>query len=289
MTGTPSQGDWPEVMAAFDAWADLASDARGPWLERLATSNAGLHARVVSLIRADEDAQAQSFLSPQARPRAAPTAGLEGRHLGPWLVERLIGSGGMGHVWLARRTDGLYDGQAAIKLMRLASGDAGADARFAREGRLLGRLGHPNIARLLDAGVTAEGERFLVLEYIEGERIDRWCDEHRLTVQRRLELFIDVCKAVAHAHENLVRPSRPQAVEHLRHRERRRQAARLRRRQAHRRREQRIDGDHARGRRGPDAAIRGARATERRRRLDSDRRVRARRRSLRLAQRLEAV
>lgn len=88
--------------------------------------------------------------------------------------------------------------------MRLAVADAGANERFAREGRLLGRLNHPNIARLLDAGVTPSGERFLVLEYVEGERIDRWCDEHRLTVAERVALFVAVCKAVAHAHENLV-------------------------------------------------------------------------------------
>jgi serine/threonine-protein kinase len=110
----------------------------------------------------------------------------------------------MGQVWLARRTDGLYDGLAAIKLMRFAVGDVAANARFAREGRLLGRLSHPNIARLLDAGVTPAGERFLVLEYVQGGRIDEWCDSQRLPLTRRIELFIDVCKAVAHAHENLI-------------------------------------------------------------------------------------
>ena len=125
----------------------------------------------------------------------------------------------MGQVWLARRTDGLYDGLAAIKLMRLSAIDAGANARFAREGQLLGRLNHPSIARLLDAGVTESGERYLVLEYVDGERIDRYCDQRRLTVAQRIALFMVVCQAVAHAHENLVVHRDLRAVEHLRHRQ----------------------------------------------------------------------
>ncbi len=191
-------------MAAFDAWADLAEADSGAWLEAMAAANPELHRRVASLIRSDQDAEGGAFLGQDIAVSQLPAGGLEGRQLGPWLVERLIGSGGMGHVWLARRTDGLYDGRAAIKLMRLAVADAGANARFAREGRLLGRLNHPNIAKLLDAGVTPAGERYLVLEYVDGERIDRWCDEHRLTLAQRVSLFIRVCGAVAHAHENLV-------------------------------------------------------------------------------------
>ncbi|HWK82346.1 MAG TPA: serine/threonine-protein kinase, partial [Caldimonas sp.] len=204
MTSSPDTNEWAAAMAAFDAWAELQEAQRGAWLAELAAAQPALHERVVSLIRADRDAEDLSFLSSGDAAPAPALANLEGKRLGPWLIERLIGSGGMGQVWLARRTDGLYEGRAAIKLMRLAVADAGANERFAREGRLLGRLNHPNIARLLDAGVTPSGERFLVLEYVEGERIDRWCDEHRLTVAERVALFVAVCKAVAHAHENLV-------------------------------------------------------------------------------------
>ncbi|MDQ2928705.1 MAG: serine/threonine protein kinase [Pseudomonadota bacterium] len=181
----------------------MPTSDRAAWLTGLADSDADLHAKVETLIRADEEADERSFLSP-ASDLSAAAAGLAGQRLGPWLIERLLGSGGMGQVWLARRTDGLYDGLAAIKLMRLASADAGANQRFAREGRLLGRLNHPHIARLLDAGVSAAGERYLVLEYVEGECIDLWCDEHRLTIAQRVALFVGVCQAVAHAHENLV-------------------------------------------------------------------------------------
>jgi eukaryotic-like serine/threonine-protein kinase len=191
-------------MAAFDAWAELPDAERDAWLSTLATTEPHVHQRLLALIRSDRDAEARSFLTAGDGGEPVEPAGLEGQHLGPWLVERLIGSGGMGQVWLARRTDGLYDGRAAIKLMRLAALEPGANERFAREGRLLGRLSHPNIARLLDAGVTPSGERYLVLEYVEGERIDDFCDEHRLTLAQRVELFISVCGAVAHAHENLI-------------------------------------------------------------------------------------
>ena len=204
MTEAQQPQEWAQAMAAFDAWTELPEAERAAWLDSMAQAKPGLHARVASLIRADQEAEGESFLSPGITPAGLPASGMEGRQLGPWLIERLIGSGGMGQVWLARRTDGLYDGQAAIKLMRLPSADAGADERFAREGRLLGRLNHPNIARLLDAGVTPSGERYLVLEYVEGERIDRWCDEHRLTIAQRVALFVAVCRAVSHAHENLV-------------------------------------------------------------------------------------
>ena len=198
-----------EAMQQFDAWLALPEAERANWLAALAAHNPNVHARVTALIGADRDAEAASFLHAQPAPAGsllddAPEPTLAGRRLGPWQIDRLIGTGGMGQVWLARRTDGLYEGLAAIKLMRLAATDAGANARFAREGQLLGRLNHPNIARLLDAGVTESGERYLVLEYVDGERIDRYADAHTLTVAQRVNLFIAVCEAVAHAHENLV-------------------------------------------------------------------------------------
>ncbi len=200
MTPSPHQA----AFEAFDRWLALAADEQAGWLDALATRDPALHRRVVDLIAADGAAEARRFLSlPPTTVVRADDATLAGTRLGPWLVEKLIGSGGMGHVWLARRTDGLYEGLAAIKLVRLAVADAGAAARFAREGQLLGRLSHPHIARLLDAG-TAGGERYLVLEHVDGERIDHWCDRRRLAVDKRIALFLTVCEAVSHAHENLV-------------------------------------------------------------------------------------
>ena len=110
----------------------------------------------------------------------------------------------MGTVWLARRSDGRYEGQAAVKLLNLALLDPVGSERFRREGTLLARLNHPNIARLLDAGVADGGQPYLVLEYVEGSRIDRYCDERRLSPEARLRLFLDVLVAVSHAHANLI-------------------------------------------------------------------------------------
>jgi serine/threonine protein kinase/TolA-binding protein len=127
-----------------------------------------------------------------------------GAAFGVYRLEREIGRGGMGEVWLAVRTDGLYDTRVAIKTLHAHLTRAEDRDRFAREARILGRLAHPHIARLLDAGVAAEGQLYLVLEYVEGQRIDRWCDAHRLDVRARLRLVLDLCDAIAHAHAHLV-------------------------------------------------------------------------------------
>ncbi|HEX5633657.1 MAG TPA: serine/threonine-protein kinase, partial [Gemmatimonadales bacterium] len=109
-----------------------------------------------------------------------------------------------GTVWLARRSDGRYEGTAAVKLPNLARLDAVGAERFRREGTLLARLSHPGIAQLLDAGVTPDGQPYLVLEHVEGTRIDRYADERRLAPEARLRLFLEVLGAVAHAHANLI-------------------------------------------------------------------------------------
>lgn len=145
---------------------------------------------------------------PRPAAEAASTAAGTGARLGAWELVDVIGVGGMGEVWVATRGDGLYTGRAAVKLLRSAhAGSAMAgllNARFAREGELLARLTHPHIAQLLDAGVTPEGTRYLVLEYVQGVRIDQWCDARRLAVDARLRLLLQVCEAVAFAHANLI-------------------------------------------------------------------------------------
>ena len=131
-----------------------------------------------------------------------------GTRLGAWELREVIGSGGMGEVWAASRSDGLHRGRAAVKLLRATPGNAALsamiNARFAREGELLARLTHPHIAQLLDTGFAPDGTRYLVLEYVTGERIDRWCDARKLAVPARLALLQQVCSAVAFAHANLI-------------------------------------------------------------------------------------
>ena len=125
--------------------------------------------------------------------------------IGPYRFKRELGRGGMGAVYLAERVDGELDRKVAVKLMRRGTGgDAGLRRRFRDERQILARLEHPNIASLIDGGVTPDGRLFFVMQYVEGVPIDRYCDEHALTVEDRLRLFMDVCAAVKHAHDNQV-------------------------------------------------------------------------------------
>jgi serine/threonine protein kinase len=145
----------------------------------------------------------EHFLEYQpAQPNAEPS--LTGETLGAYKLLSHIGEGGMGNVWLAERIDGRFERRVAVKFLHLAMASQGVAERFKREGRILGQLAHPHIAELIDAGVTLKGEPYLVLEYVKGNQIDEYCDERMLGVDARIELFLDVLSAVAHAHTNLV-------------------------------------------------------------------------------------
>jgi serine/threonine-protein kinase len=140
---------------------------------------------------------------------AAGLAGLErasmvGRQIGGYTIERLIDDGGMSEVWLAARSDGQFEGRCAIKFLDGLVAYPQLAVRFRHEGRILARLAHPNIARLLDAGVTESGRQYLVLEYVDGQRIDEYCESRRLSTAERIPLFLDVVAAVVHAHGNLI-------------------------------------------------------------------------------------
>ena len=117
---------------------------------------------------------------------------------------RELGSGGMGVVWLAERTDGLINRPVALKLPHGAWKRAGLAERMARERAILATLTHPNIAHLYDAGLAPDGQPYLAIEYVEGRRIDVYCDAHSLDVKARLRLFAQVADAVAYAHGKLI-------------------------------------------------------------------------------------
>ncbi|MBL0730759.1 serine/threonine-protein kinase [Piscinibacter sp. HJYY11] len=203
----PSTQAWREVLALFDRWADADEPARAAELKRIQAEHPTLYPRLLAMIEADRAAEAHDFLAEAAQvPAAEPPAASHwtGTRLGAWELREPIGSGGMGHVWRATRSDGLYAGRAAVKLLHSTRLDAQAQARFAREGEFLARLTHPHIAQLLDAGLAPDGTRYLVLEYVPGERIDHWCDARKLGIEARLKLFMQVCEAVAYAHSHLV-------------------------------------------------------------------------------------
>src|SRR5262249_16004063 len=130
--------------------------------------------------------------------------GLLGKQFGPYKVLSLLGRGGMGSVWRAERVDGLFKRQVALKLVHAALVGRVTAERFAHEHEILASLNHPNIARLLDAGISGDGQPYLALEYIEGTPFLAYCDERRLPIRQRLELFLQVLLAVQYAHGHLV-------------------------------------------------------------------------------------
>ncbi len=212
--------DWTRLSPLLDELLDLDEAARRARLAALQPEDAALAAQLAELLQRDAALSQAGFLGAPAVPglaalqalsgagAAAPAAG---EAVGPYTLERLLGEGGMGSVWLARRSDGRYEGQVAIKFLRaellgLGGGPAPGQAeRFAREGAILARLAHPHIARLLDAGVARDGTLpYLVLEHVAGLPIDQWCEARQLDVRARVRLLLDVVDAVAHAHHRLI-------------------------------------------------------------------------------------
>ncbi|MDP2006949.1 MAG: protein kinase [Rubrivivax sp.] len=195
---TPNAVTWARISPLLDEALDLPASERGAWLAALKLQAPQDAALLQGLLERHEAAGRDDFLAGSAR--AGSPVPAAGHRLGPWTIEAPLGEGGMASVWLARRSDGRHDGQAAIKLMHGRLHGTQASQRFEREGRILARLEHPHIARLLDAGVADDGQPYLVLELVRGEHIDRHCDARRLGVDARLALFDDVLAAVAHAH-----------------------------------------------------------------------------------------
>ncbi|MEX0748041.1 MAG: serine/threonine-protein kinase, partial [Rhodothermales bacterium] len=154
----------------------------------------------------------ESFLTASAAEVAAPLLAsvLSSRDEAPdligekWRVLHLIGHGGMGTVYLAERVDGQFSQRVAVKLIKRGMDSDEIVARFIRERQILARLNHPNIASILDGGLLDDGRPFIVMEHVEGEPIDEFCERRQLPIHRRLQLFLTVCGAVQHAHQHLV-------------------------------------------------------------------------------------
>jgi len=134
----------------------------------------------------------------------AANTSLVGERIGSYQLGEMLASGGMGTVYKAFRADNQFEKQVAIKLIRKEIATDQMQHQFLRERQMLAHLEHPHIARLYDGGVTEEGLPYLVMEYIDGQPITEYCDEHRLTVEQRLQLFLQVCSAVQYAHQNLI-------------------------------------------------------------------------------------
>lgn len=194
---------WLEVSPHLDTVLELEPQRRRAWLEDFERRAPVLAARVRSHLADLAELEEQDFLGGNAASTLA-GATLAGQRFGAYTLDRPIGHGGMGTVWLAHRSDGRFAGQAAVKLLNTALVGHPSEQRFAREGNVLARLQHPNIAHLLDAGVSAGSQPYLVLEYVQGERVDRYCETCNLSIEQRITLFLDVLAAVSHAHRNLI-------------------------------------------------------------------------------------
>ena len=198
---------WQHVERLFHEAAALDPEQRAEYLARECGADAALRAVVESLLRRDRagvdpiqegvSRAAQDLLQTQAN-------ALLGQRLGAWRICKQIARGGMGAVYLAERADGQFEQRAALKILSPALLSPDGLGRFNAERQILARLNHASIARLIDGGTTAEGIPYLVMEYIEGTAIDRYCEERRLDARAQLRLVQKLCAAVDYAHKNLV-------------------------------------------------------------------------------------
>lgn len=192
---------WHAISPLFDRALDLDAEARQRFVDDVRASDPKTGEILTRLLGSHERLLDSTFLDTPALADAEPD--LAGTTIGAYTLDVPLGAGGMGVVWKAHRSDGRYEGAVALKLLQLGLLQH-AEATFTLEGTLLARLSHPNIARLLDAGVTAAGQPYLVLEYVEGTRLDTFAEARQLDVPARLVLLLQVCAAVAHAHAHLI-------------------------------------------------------------------------------------
>lgn len=201
---------WHRVSELLDGALDLEPAERAAFLERACLDDTELRAEAQRLLRACE--AATDFLIEPAAEFAAPllahayedSGAAVPERAGPFRIVGEIGHGGMGAVYLAERADAEFRQRVALKFVRGGLGSEYLVRRFREERQILASLDHPNIARLLDGGVSAEGMPWFAMEYVDGTPIERFCDERRLGVEARLALFLKVCGAVQYAHRNLV-------------------------------------------------------------------------------------
>ena len=199
---------WADAKRVFEAALDRPDTERAAFVEKACSGNTALLAEVRSLL--NWHGGSTGFLeTPAGRVTDLPAEGtsaarLIGTSVGPWRILDVVGSGGMGVVYRAERADAAFRRHAALKVVRPGPDSPQIMQRFQLERETLAALDHPNIARLMDGGTTADGQPFFVMELVDGEPIDRYCDDHRLSIDERLDLFRKVCAGVQYAHENLV-------------------------------------------------------------------------------------
>jgi len=201
-------GQWKRIEELFTATLDLPPENRAAYLDDVCVGDENLQTEVQRLlVLHDQNGEFLEFpgaMCNDMRAGEGTKAFWSGRRVGAFKLIEPLAFGGMGSVWLADRDDDQFTQRVAVKLMNLGLMTGDLRHRFQKEQQALAQLEHPYITRLIDGGTTEEGFPFLVMEYVNGLPIDRFCDAQRLTVPSRLELFRHVCEAVHFAHQNLI-------------------------------------------------------------------------------------
>lgn len=198
---------WKRLEALYIAALELTPTERTVFLDEALTDDPTLRQEIEEMLSIDEESIAlavENRLFLQRKTQQLPQEDLIGTQMGPYRLEKLIGKGGMGEVYLAHRADDQYEQKVALKLVRHGYRNSQLLSRFRMERQVLARLTHPNITRLLDGGIDPDGRPYLVMQYVEGLPITKFCDKHQLSIEDRLKLFQTVCAAVQHAHQNLI-------------------------------------------------------------------------------------
>jgi serine/threonine protein kinase/tetratricopeptide (TPR) repeat protein len=193
--------EWRLLSPLLDQALALEGEERQTWIK---AQEPEIAYRLEILLLEHSVLASDGFLETGVVDLPSTAATLAGQTIGAFEVVSQIGQGGMGSVWLARRNDGRFERQVALKFLNIALLGKEGEDRFKREGKILALLAHRHIAELIDAGVTITGQPYLVLEYVNGDQIDRYCDQRRLDLPTRIRLFLQVLDAVAAAHANLI-------------------------------------------------------------------------------------
>ncbi len=209
---------WQQVKQVLATALELAPEERAAYLDSSYAADSSLREDLEPLVASEQQLR-NEFLSEEDLAEAArilPSGEVSwvGRRVGSYKVVEQIGEGGMGEVYRAFRADDQYRKEVALKFVRAGQYGGSVFARFKNERQILAGLDHPNLAKLLDGGATEEGVPYLVMEFIEGQPIAEYCEEHDLPLRGRLQLFLQVCAAVHYAHQHLIihRDIKPQNI-----------------------------------------------------------------------------
>ena len=196
--------DWDRMGDLFHEALQRAPEQRGAFLAEACADNPELQREVVEMLGAHRETGRLLVEERLLDAGEVPAGRLVGQRIGAYRLDRLLGRGGMGDVYLAERCDGQFSHQVAFKLVRESAAGPRTAARFHQERQILAQLDHPSIATLLDGGVTDDGRPYLVMQYVDGEPITDYCRGRNLGLRERLALFDTVCQAVHFAHTNFI-------------------------------------------------------------------------------------